>query len=265
MSDTDMEVERIVDSEKSEHNDNARVEREVITEVAEEVDRNGSDENQANGTGKGEADEAEITEMAAEATEAPEAPEAQESTPSHHQASQHVGKRAKQTRQLVQMALKHIVDGWSYDNFAQSFPAIAHDAPESLSSMRDQTKDHFEKSVSTSIEALHERRRVMTSLNSLDEMLEEIQRAKRTKGTNFKRKGEKLASDPFLAYRVRRSAVLRQEHEELDERVARARREMDDLVHSIKEMESEEEKGENEKTELERLLGIVSTSSAVHE
>lgn len=118
-----------------------------------------------------------------------------ERTEQMEQAPLKVGKRAKQSQQLVQMALKHIVEGWSYDNFEQSFPAIAKDSPESLSSMRDQTKEHFEKSVSTSIDALHDRRRVVQSLNSLDEMLDRVQKAKKENhktafGMSFKQRGE---------------------------------------------------------------------------
>ncbi|TIA90554.1 hypothetical protein E3P99_01517 [Wallemia hederae] len=173
-----------------------------------------------------------------------------------------LGKRAKQTNQLVQMALKHIVDGWSYNNFAESFPAIAKDAPESLSSMREQTKDHFELSVKSSIDALHQRRRVIESLNSLDELLSEVSKSKRDKGVNYKRKGDKLANDPFLAHRVRQNAVLRKEHKEMDHRLDNARREMDELVHGIKEMEKDEESGEKDKRELDRLLGIVNEGTA---
>ena len=217
---------------------------------------------------RGEGDAEMANEDAAEKQSEPvtssEAQDSQDSQDSHQPAQPPpLGKRAKQTNQLVQMALKHIVDGWSYNNFAESFPAIAKDAPESLSSMREQTKDHFELSVKSSIDALHQRRRVIESLNSLDELLTEVSKSKRDKGVNYKRKGDKLANDPFLAHRVRQNAVLRKEHKEMDHRLDNARREMDELVHDIKEMEKEEENGEKDKRELDRLLGIVSIACCI--
>ncbi|TIA70392.1 hypothetical protein E3P92_02812 [Wallemia ichthyophaga] len=257
--DTDMEVERIVDGEEGgndgDKGQNKIKDPEPAGSEAERDEAEGvRDTNGANGANVANAGVEASTSAIANPSENTPQPQPQPQP-------QKLGKRAKQTRQLVQMALNHIVEGWSYDNFAESFPAIAKDAPESLSSMREQTKDHFEASVTSSIAALHERRRVVESLNSLDDMLEEIQRAKRSKGTNFKKKGEMLANDPFLAYRVRRKAVLMQEHREMDERVEDARREMDQLVGNIKEMEAEEEAGESEKRELERLLGVVDSST----
>ena len=106
-----------------------------------------------------------------------------------------VGKRAKQTKQLIDMALKCVVYGWSYKNFEQSFPRAAKDSPETLKAMRDQTMDYFESSVKTSIENLHKRRNVVDRLNELDNMLDKVQLAKKENskevhGMSYKNRGE---------------------------------------------------------------------------
>ncbi|TIC02260.1 P-loop containing nucleoside triphosphate hydrolase protein [Wallemia mellicola] len=132
--------------------------------------------------------------------------------------------------------------------------------------MRDQTKEHFEKSVSTSIDALHDRRRVVQSLNSLDEMLDRVQKAKKENhktafGMSFKQRGEAFASDPFLAVKARKHAVVRSETEEVDRRIAEARGETEELISKIKSLDAEEEKYDKEKSELGRLLNVLNEAT----
>lgn len=88
------------------------------------------------------------------------------------------GPRASALQNLYTSAISHVLKTCSYTNFSACFPTLARTIPEPLQSVHDQFTTRLGESFHKEFGNILEERSVVSSLNELDQLVEEARKRK---------------------------------------------------------------------------------------